>query len=57
MSSLQSFLHMGGYAIYVWPSYGLTFIVLIINIILPLKRENRFFKTFTERKKRPGKAQ
>ena len=56
MVSLQSFLHMGGYAIYVWPAYGLTFIVLILNIILPLKRESRFFKTITDRKKRPGKA-
>ena len=56
MASLQTFLHMGGYAIYVWPAYGLTFIVLIINIILPLKREGRFFQTFTARKKRPGKT-
>jgi len=56
MASLQTFLHMGGYAIYVWPAYGLTFIVLIINIILPLKREGRFFQTFTKLKKRQGKT-
>ena len=57
MSSLQSFLHMGGYAIYVWPAYVLTFIVLILNVILPLKREGLFFRTLAERKKRQGKSQ
>lgn len=56
MSSLQSFLHMGGYAIYVWPAYILTFIVLILNVILPLKRENRFFRALAERKKHSRKA-
>ena len=56
MSSLQSFLHMGGYAIYVWPAYVLTFIVLILNVILPLKREGQFFRALVERKKRLEKA-
>ena len=57
MSSLQSFLHMGGYAIYVWPAYVLTFIVLILNVILALKREGQFFRALVERKKRLEKAQ
>ena len=56
MSSLQSFLHMGGYAIYVWPAYFLTFIVLILNVILPLKREGQFFRALAERKKHSRKA-
>lgn len=30
--SLAEFLSMGGYAVYVWPSFGLTLIVLIHNI-------------------------
>ena len=30
---MNEFLHMGGYARYVWPSYGLTFIIVIVNII------------------------
>jgi len=33
MSDLQSFLHMGGYAMYVWPAYAITFVLLIANII------------------------
>jgi heme exporter protein D len=30
--SLTEFLAMGGYAAYVWPSFGLTLIVLIHNV-------------------------
>ena len=30
---MSEFLHMGGYARYVWPSYGLTFAIVILNII------------------------
>ncbi len=29
--SLRDFLHMGGYAGYVWTSYGLTTLVLVLN--------------------------
>jgi heme exporter protein CcmD len=30
---VTAFLAMGGYAAYVWPSYGLTLGVIILNII------------------------
>lgn len=56
MSSLQSFLHMGGYAVYVWPAYFLTFIVLVFNVISPLKREGRFFRMLAESKRRQRKS-
>lgn len=35
MSSAE-FFHMGGYAFYVWGSYGVTFIVLALNVVLAL---------------------
>ena len=38
MSSLHEFLSMGGYGAYVWPSYGLAALVVIANIVLPLRR-------------------
>jgi heme exporter protein D len=38
MSSLHEFLSMGGYGAYVWPAYGLAAVVVIVNIVLPLKR-------------------
>ncbi|MCB1757704.1 MAG: heme exporter protein CcmD [Gammaproteobacteria bacterium] len=33
---MSEFLHMGGYAMYVWPSIGLGLLILIWNIILPV---------------------
>ena len=30
--NLTEFLAMGGYAAFVWPSFGLTLIVLILNV-------------------------
>lgn len=38
MNSLNEFLTMGGYGAYVWPAYGLAVLVVIVNILLPLKR-------------------
>ena len=32
----SEFFNMGGYAFYVWTSYGITFAVLALNIIMPL---------------------
>jgi heme exporter protein D len=39
MTGISEFLHMGGYAVYVWSSYGLTLLILFLNYILPIKRE------------------
>ena len=33
MRSLSDFFDMGGYAAYVWSSYALTFIVVVLNIV------------------------
>jgi heme exporter protein D len=38
MDTLGEFLHMGGYAFYVWGAYGVTFVVLLANVIVPLLR-------------------
>jgi len=32
---------MGGYAFYVWTSYGITVVVLVANWIVPLRRVRR----------------
>jgi heme exporter protein D len=36
---MSEFLHMGGYAWYVWGSYGVTLLCLAIEITVLLKRE------------------
>ena len=35
---MKDFLAMGGYAWYVWGSYGVTFLVLVIEIVALRKR-------------------
>ena len=37
--NMADFLHMGGYAAYVWPSYALACFVLVYNIVQPLRHE------------------
>ena len=29
---MMRFLHMGGYAVYVWPSYALALLAVVLNI-------------------------
>ncbi len=41
--TMQEFFAMGGYALYVWPAYGLTLIVLLANIIIPVVQRKQFF--------------
>ena len=39
MEAFVQFLHMGGYAAYVWSAYGLAAIVLALNVLLPRRAE------------------
>lgn len=32
---MNEFLAMGGYAVYVWPAYGITAVVLIASLLVP----------------------
>ena len=34
----SEFFAMGGYALYVWPAYGLMAVVLAFNLALPFRR-------------------
>jgi heme exporter protein D len=36
---MSEFFAMGGYGLYVWGSYGVTFALLAVEIILLLKRK------------------
>lgn len=35
---MSEFFYMGGYAFYVWSSYGLTAIIMIANVIFAYRR-------------------
>lgn len=41
---MQEFFAMGGYAFYVWTSYGITLIVLLANIIIPVVKRKQFLR-------------
>ena len=44
MSNLSEILHMGGYAFYIWWSYGIVAAVLIGNIISSAYRHKRLLR-------------
>lgn len=46
---LQEFFHMGGYAYYVWSAYGLSVIILVLNVVLPLRDEKQMFRKLSKR--------
>ena len=48
------FLNMGGYGVYVWPAYVIVAIVLIMNLIVPLRRHRRLLDEISRRKNRNG---
>jgi heme exporter protein D len=39
--NLTEFLHMGGYAFYVWTSYGIALLTLLVNIVVPLRQRKK----------------
>ena len=39
--SIVEYLHMGGYAFYVWWSYAIVLVVLVLNLIAPSIRLRR----------------
>jgi heme exporter protein D len=49
MSTMSEFLHMGGYAFYVWTSYAVAAAVLAANVILPLVRRSRLLADLRRR--------
>jgi heme exporter protein D len=38
---MKEFLAMGGYAFFVWTSYGIALIVLVVNLIIPMRQRRR----------------
>jgi heme exporter protein D len=40
-NSFDDFLHMGGYGLYVWGSYGVTFALMALETVLARRRHRR----------------
>ncbi len=47
--TLSEFLHMGGYGFYVWSSYALAFIVLLIHIVQTKRRHRALLRDLARR--------
>ena len=49
---MSEFFHMGGYAFYVWTSYGLALLVLLVNFLIPLNYEHTLLRTLVRKLRR-----
>ena len=49
---MSEFFQMGGYAFYVWTSYGLTLVVLVANLIIPFNQERTILQTLARKLRR-----
>jgi heme exporter protein D len=50
--SLTEFLHMGGYAFYVWTSYGIALLILLANIIVPARQHRKLLSEIARKMRR-----
>ena len=48
---MAEFLQMGGYAVFVWPSYGIAAVVLWLNWYLPRKQHEQELRQLKRRQK------
>lgn len=51
-ATVGEFLAMGKHGFYVWLSYGLTAVILLVNILLPLRRRSQLVKDQRRRARR-----
>ncbi len=49
---MSEFFYMGGYAFYVWMSYGLALVVLVINLMIPFNQERAFLRLLARKLRR-----
>lgn len=52
MNSFAEFILMGGYAFYVWTAYGIAFVVLLVNLIMPIVQRKQFLRELALKQKR-----
>ena len=49
MRSWHEFISMGGYAAYVWPAYAAALVVLVVNAVLPGRRQRQLLRELRQR--------
>ena len=54
---MSEFFAMGGYAVYVWPSYLLATIIIVANILAPMRQHKRVLTEIARKLRRARKEQ
>jgi len=49
---MNEFFQMGGYAFYIWTSYGLVLLVLLINLLIPYHWERHLLRKLARQLRR-----
>ena len=52
MDALYEFLYMGGYAFYVWTSYAIAAVVLIANLVAPVRLRRKLLMDINRKARR-----
>lgn len=50
--SLAEFFAMGKYGFYVWTSYGIAFVVLLVNLVLPIVQRKALLRSLALKQQR-----
>ena len=53
---MSEFFHMGGYAFYVWSSYAITLVVLVFNVLAPMRNRRRLLAAIARRARRERRS-
>lgn len=53
--SFSDFLAMGGHGLYVWLSYGIGLVIIVLNLVLPMRTRKRIMAEQTRRLIRESK--
>jgi len=56
-NSFAEFLAMGRHGLYVWLSYGITAVIVAVNVALPVIQRRRFIKEQQQRLRRARRNQ
>ena len=51
-STMNEFFYMGGYAFYVWTSYAVVGVVLVLNLLMPIVRQRRLLRDLARKASR-----
>lgn len=49
---MKEFFYMGGYGLYVWPSYAVAAVILMANVLIPKYRHRMLVKSLAKKLKR-----